>query len=113
MGEWNGAYSDNDELMTPKLKKFLGHEDTDDGSFWMCFEDYLRYFRNLTVCKIVPTWQYIPLKNKFKLGSIIPNQMYLLNIDKPTRLYASVIQKDKRGMPESYSYTDIGCFIVE
>merc|ERR1712176_687169 len=99
--------------MTPELRKFLKHENTDDGSFWMCYNDFLKYFRTMTVCKIVPTWQYKALMNQFTAGSVLPKHMYLLNIDKPTRIYVSVIQKDKRGMPEDYKYTDMGCFIVE
>jgi len=112
-GEWNGAYADNDEAMTDDLKKFLKHTDVDDGSFWMCYTDFLAYFRTLTVCKIVPTWQYSAMKNHFAKGAIIPDHMYLINITKPTRVFLSMIQKDARGQPADYKYTDLGCFIVE
>ena len=39
--EWQGDWSDQSKLWTPKLKKQLNFTDDDsDGIFWMCFEDF-------------------------------------------------------------------------
>jgi calpain-15 len=34
--EWNGDWSDDSDLWTPKLKKELGQSNGNDGTFWMC-----------------------------------------------------------------------------
>jgi hypothetical protein len=53
-GEWKGRYSDNDTTnWTEEKKKYFGFEATkDDGSFFMHFDDYYKYWGYLFVCKI-------------------------------------------------------------
>jgi len=50
--EWKGAWSDESDKWTPDLKKRLGWTDSDDGDFWMDFEDFLPYFENTVICKM-------------------------------------------------------------
>ena len=39
--EWKGDWGDASDCWTPELKKEVGLvEDADDGTFWMCFEDF-------------------------------------------------------------------------
>jgi len=40
-GEWNGAFGDKSDDLTPEILEELGHEDTDDGIFWMRYPDML------------------------------------------------------------------------
>lgn len=53
-GEWKGRYSDNDTTnWTEEKKKYFGFEDSkDDGSFFMHFDDYYKYWGYLFICKI-------------------------------------------------------------
>jgi len=90
----------------------LDHVETDDGSFWMEYGDFLNYFRTMTVCKVVPTWQYVSLQEHFKRGSLLPDNAYLVNIDRPTQCYVSFIQPDERGR-QNYRYTDMGVLILK
>jgi len=112
-GEWLGPYSDGSSQMTSALAEKLDHENTDDGSFWMEYGDFLNYYRTLTVCKVVPTWQFLSLSGHLVKGSQLPDEAYLVHIDRPTQLYISVLQPDKRGKPDSYQYTDLGCIILK
>ncbi|EKX32896.1 hypothetical protein GUITHDRAFT_120920 [Guillardia theta CCMP2712] len=48
--EWNGRYSDKSELWTPELKSQLDHEDEEDGSFWMCWEDFVAWYSEIDIC---------------------------------------------------------------
>lgn len=49
--EWNGDWSDESELWTAKIKNRLKHtNDSDDGTFWMSFDDLCTSFRCLYVC---------------------------------------------------------------
>ena len=43
-GEWNGAWSDSWDGWTDNTKAQVGWEASNDGKFWMNFEDYLTHF---------------------------------------------------------------------
>jgi hypothetical protein len=47
--------------MISEIKPVL---DDNDGTFWMCFEDFLKYFRSLNVCR-VRNWQETRIRGKF------------------------------------------------
>jgi Ca2+-binding EF-hand superfamily protein len=111
-GEWNGRYSDGSPQMTDELAAKLDHIEVDDGSFWMEYGDFLNFFRTITVCKVVPTWQFVTLPTHFRIGSLLSTEAYLVNIDRPTQCYVSCIQPDTRGK-DHLSYTEIGILILK
>ena len=49
--EWTGDWSDSSAKWTPELKAEVGFEAADDGIFWMSFDDVVRFFDVLNVCK--------------------------------------------------------------
>lgn len=57
-GEWNGAFGDNSDDWTPELLAELEHTDTDDGIFWMKYEDMLGAFEQVDICKINDDYFY-------------------------------------------------------
>lgn len=56
--EWNGAWSDKSDKWTPELKQICGVEDKDDGSFWMQFEDFEKYFTHTSISKYYDGFAY-------------------------------------------------------
>jgi len=50
--EWNGKWSDHSLAWTEEAKSAFGikHQIKDDGSFWIDFEDYLKYYYVFEVC---------------------------------------------------------------
>lgn len=50
--EWQGAWSDGSSEWTRyrSVAKDLDHTEENDGSFWMAFEDFVRYFDRIDVC---------------------------------------------------------------
>jgi calpain-15 len=53
--EWNGDWSFKSPLWTEKLRKQLNYtKNPRDGSFYMPWDDFERYFGSITVCRIVP-----------------------------------------------------------
>lgn len=51
--EWMGDWSDHSDKWTPELKeKVQFTEAADDGVFFIAYEDYLRYYRSTTICKV-------------------------------------------------------------
>lgn len=67
--EWNGDWSDKSSLWTPELKSTLNWEDKEDGTFWMCAEDYLKYFTEICLSvPIPPTWHLKRFEFQFTPG---------------------------------------------
>ena len=46
-GEWNGKFSDKSKEWYPALKKELDYVDSDDGIFWMPYEDLKKEFEEV------------------------------------------------------------------
>uniref|UniRef100_A0A7E4VK90 Calpain catalytic domain-containing protein n=1 Tax=Panagrellus redivivus TaxID=6233 RepID=A0A7E4VK90_PANRE len=56
--EWNGPWSDNDtrwEQVDDALKKELGITVDEDGEFWMPWEEFVKYFTDVSVCQLFNT----------------------------------------------------------
>ena len=51
-GEWNGRFSDVSDDWTPQLMRELGHTNTNDGIFWMLYEDMITVFDQVDICKV-------------------------------------------------------------
>merc|ERR1711920_65585 len=52
--EWNGRWGDNDSSWReyPKVKEELKHQDADDGTFWMSFDDFAKEYTSVYMCPI-------------------------------------------------------------
>ncbi len=58
-GEWKGAWSDDSDLWTQRIRKEIGYTTSaDDGVFWMDVEDLIKEFANISVCKIHADYKY-------------------------------------------------------
>ena len=58
-GEWSGAWSDGSKKWTEDLKKQCGnYENKDDGSFWMSFEDFCKYYIVCGICHFYHNYNY-------------------------------------------------------
>ncbi|CAG8576262.1 5950_t:CDS:2 [Racocetra fulgida] len=86
--EWNGAWSDGSKEWTPERMIQLSHRFSDDGTFWMCYDDFLNYWDMIYKCRLFDsswtvymTWinyNVVPrFKGKFKLS--LPKECYQLS----------------------------------
>jgi hypothetical protein len=94
--EWQGKWSDKSDLWTAEAKKVFANnnEDKDDGLFYMSFEDFIRRFQTLDICKITsPLCTKLEILPKDKLG--LPN-IYELIIYKQSKVNISLIKKNYR-----------------
>lgn len=63
--EWDGAWSRKSAFWTPDIIEVLNPKlDEDDGTFWMSFEDFLKHFTGVNVCK-TQSCHEVRLKGKF------------------------------------------------
>eukprot|EP00743_Colponemidia_sp_Colp-15_P002164 GILK01002349.1.p1 GENE.GILK01002349.1~~GILK01002349.1.p1 ORF type:complete len:1020 (-),score=203.00 GILK01002349.1:103-3162(-) len=128
--EWKGAFSDGDEQWDkhPGLKRELGYEFKDDGTWWMTFEDWCGAFNNLYVCKLFPSsWQQVqfdgrwegktfggsarlqadvePEGEKVKMDTDsrwFNNPQYRITVTKQTEVVVSLMQEDSKMSGISY-----------
>lgn len=49
-GEWNGDWSDDSSLWSEEMADEVGKVDSDDGIFFMAFDDFVNYFTSFTIC---------------------------------------------------------------
>ncbi|XP_035213124.1 calpain-D-like [Stegodyphus dumicola] len=63
---WRGDWSDSSPLWTPELREQLIPHGADEGVFWMSFQDVLKYFDCIDICKVKPDW------NEVRLQGVLP-----------------------------------------
>ena len=61
--EWNGDWSDKSNLWDEETKKQVDYKDKNDGTFYMSFEDYYKYFMASVICYV----QYLCYSKSFKI----------------------------------------------
>ena len=89
--EWLGDWSDKSGMWTNELKTIFELKDSNDGSFWMSFEDYLKYYVCTNVCMIL-------YDEKVKYFKIKGNQLdrpnvFNLHLKEDSRITFSVERK--------------------
>lgn len=106
------------------------HEDKSHGIFWICFLDFLKYFRTIDICKYQNNWKNIRIKEKFILPKLpTPTKqpyinswshqyIYELIPSKPTWCFITFIQEDQRGIitnipMNQYVYKNIGAYLIQ
>ena len=63
--EWDGDWSDKSSKWTDEMKNaFNPILDEDDGTFWMSFEDFVKHFDSLDVCRI-KDWEELRIRGRF------------------------------------------------
>eukprot|EP00697_Spironema_sp_BW2_P001381 gnl/Spiro4/11844_TR6248_c0_g1_i1.p1 gnl/Spiro4/11844_TR6248_c0_g1~~gnl/Spiro4/11844_TR6248_c0_g1_i1.p1 ORF type:complete len:668 (-),score=152.08 gnl/Spiro4/11844_TR6248_c0_g1_i1:54-1985(-) len=53
--EWKGPWSDGSAEWTPRVLSEMNYSpDIHDGSFWMCYEDFVEQYNKLYMCRLFP-----------------------------------------------------------
>jgi len=95
---WKGDWSDDSPLWTSELRAMLMPRGADEGVFWMCFEDVIKYFDSIDVCKIRDGW------NEIRLEGLLPTKstdienipFVILTINETTEIDLSLFQSSRR-----------------
>lgn len=109
--EWKGDWSDSSSLWTPELKKELGWEDKDDGSFWMSFKDFSHYFFGVTICMVHDNFFYKALHKTQKKGEFA---VFKAVFEKPGETYFIVTHADSRKFDdEDFDYSPLRAIVTK
>jgi hypothetical protein len=95
--EWNGAWSDDSPLWTPELQKEVGFYKGNDGTFWMQWEDVVKYFDNGSISMVMREWPQVRVTGNFVNG--VSDIMMLVTVTAPAEVYLGWHQRDRRGLP--------------
>ena len=122
--EWKGDWSEKSPLWTDEVKQIVQPNlSGDDGTWWMSFDDVIKNFYCLNVCK-VRNWDEVRIKGKFiKIQEIddpdieitLSKWYYSIEIPEKTRVVVSLHQEDERvaGVALNRPYLDISVAVLK
>ena len=122
--EWKGDWGQSSNLWTDEIKQAIKPNLAgDDGSWWMCYEDMLKNFYCLNVCK-VRNWDEVRIKGKFiKIQEIddpdieitLSKWYYSMEIMDKTKIVISLHQEDERisGVVVNRPYLDVSIVVLK
>jgi calpain-15 len=94
---WNGDWSDDSETWTPHLRKLLSPNCSSEGIFWISFEDVLRYFNAIDICKVRSQWSEIRLSGTFpQFASCSHLSCVLLTVLETNEVELTLFQQEDR-----------------
>lgn len=95
---WKGDWSDDSSLWTRELKTMLMPRGADEGVFWMCFKDVVKYFDSIDVCKIRSDWNEIRLEGLLPTKSTDMDNLpfVILTVNETTEIDLSLFQSSRR-----------------
>ncbi|KAK6637651.1 hypothetical protein RUM44_008073 [Polyplax serrata] len=110
---WKGDWSDNSPQWTPVLKKQLMPHGASDGVFWISFEDVLKYFDCIDICKVRNGWSEVRLRGTLPpMSSLKHLSCVRLTVLEPTEVEFTLFQEGQRNSEKSQrSQLDL-CVVV-
>lgn len=111
-GEWTGDWSDKSPLWNDSLKKEVQFSDTDDGSFYITYEDFKKNFDGIAICHYYDNFIYSYLPSRSKDESINPKQF---TVTTAGEYYIGFSQPDKNMFSHdpNYNYGFYSCLIAK
>lgn len=110
-GEWTGKWSDNSQMWTQQLREQLGGVHvSDDGTFFMPFNDFKAYFPSTTVCKYFDNFSTTSVQKKIAPGSIL---VFSVKVEEASQCYFTAHQDCMRFAPDPsvYKYSVVSVIV--
>ncbi|KAK2703364.1 calpain-D-like [Artemia franciscana] len=99
--KWNGNWSPESSLWTEKVKQKLKYKE-EKGVFWMEFQDILKFFDAIDVCRYCPAWHEERFKADFgRCSQNMCNTILTLNVFEVTQTEVVLYQSGLRGDSQS------------
>ena len=94
---WKGDWSDDSAIWTLQLREMLMPHGASDGVFWISFDDVLRYFDCIDICKTRVGWSEVRLRGTLPpLSSLRHLSCVLLTVLEPTETEFTLFQEGQR-----------------
>jgi calpain-15 len=105
-GEWKGEWSDQSASWTPELRKQLQMENKDDGTFYMSYDDMLKYFTDIQICKVHDNFKYNSLTAS---TNHIHAAFFKVTVKTSGHYYITINQEStrKHAEKENYRYSKV------
>jgi Ca2+-binding EF-hand superfamily protein len=134
--EWNGRWSDGSNEWTPQLKRHFDFEFGDDGTFFMCFDDFYENFNKIHVLRLLTDdvgekWSKHSFKDQWtqpnrcggcpNAATFLKNPQYLIHTSQRSRIFISLSQlcmryalrTQKLSRNQQQQYNPIGMIILQ
>ncbi|XP_055710187.1 calpain-D [Phlebotomus papatasi] len=96
---WRGDWSDDSPLWTDELREALMPHGASEGVFWISFEDVLKYFDCIDICKVRSGWNEVRLQGT--LQPLCSLSCVLLTVLEPTEAEFTLFQEGQRNSEKS------------
>lgn len=110
---WKGDWSDDSPIWTLQLRQLLMPHGASDGVFWISFDEVLKYFDCIDICKTRVGWSEVRLRGTLPpLSSLRHLSCVLLTVLEPTETEFTLFQEGQRNSEKSQrSQLDL-CVVV-
>ncbi|UYV62565.1 CAPN15, partial [Cordylochernes scorpioides] len=110
---WKGDWSDHSKKWTPRLREMLMPHGADEGVFWMTFQDVLKYFDCIDICKVQPAWHEVRLQGVLPSNAADQDSsaVTVLTVLQATEVEFSLFQEGQRSRPSERPQLDL-CVVV-
>ncbi|XP_060066848.1 calpain-D-like [Ylistrum balloti] len=113
---WNGDWSDTSQkwsTVSASSKTSLNPTENKKGVFWMCLEEYMKYFGGVDICKVRSDWHELRIKGVFPPNAGKPWKFVNLSLLERTQLDIGLFQKSHRGQEGPETTLDLLIVIME
>uniref|UniRef100_T1J9T8 Calpain-D n=1 Tax=Strigamia maritima TaxID=126957 RepID=T1J9T8_STRMM len=110
---WKGNWSDESTLWTQELQERLMAHGANEGVFWMSFEDFMKYYDCVDICKIRSHWNELRLQGQLPSHACKENQLVnLITVLEPTEAEFSLFQEGQRLNSEKSQRSQLDLCVV-
>ncbi|OWF40157.1 calpain-D-like [Mizuhopecten yessoensis] len=113
---WNGDWSDQSQRwssINSSSKKALNPTQNQNGIFWICLEEFMKYFYSVDICKVRSDWNEVRIKGVFPPNAGKPWKFINLAIMEKTQLDIGLFQKSYRGQKGPENTLDLFIVVME